>query len=113
MNDQIVTAVHVSAPRDAVRATFPDGSVLEGAIGTTLEDFLCEHRRQQPALYGSEIMAAVVDGKLRELGFSLNRDALVTPLLMSSSDGRRIYRRSLVLLFTALHRTIPPSQAKN
>jgi uridine kinase len=108
MNDQTILAVHAAAPREAVRATFPDGTVLEGAIGTTLEDFLCEHRRQQPVQYSSEIMAAVVDGKLRELGFTLTRDAFVTPMLLSSSDGRRIYRRSLVLLLTtAIHELFP------
>ncbi len=41
------------------------------------------------------IIAALVDGKLRELTYPIARDATVEPIDLSQSDGERIYRRSL------------------
>ena len=54
------------------------------------------------------IVAAVVNGKLRELTTPLNGDADVVPVTAASTDGTRIYRRSLVfLLVTAAAEVFP------
>lgn len=92
--------ITISQPRESVRVTFPDGAVLEGPLDATIESYLIAYRDARPERYDSQIMGAVVDGKLRELAFNLRHDAAVTPVLASDSDGRRIYRRSLVLLLT-------------
>lgn len=43
-------------------------------------------------------MAAIVNGDLRELTYSIKMDADLTPVTMSSADGARVYRRSLTFL---------------
>lgn len=87
-------------PRSTVQVTFDDGLVLEGPTGTTLESFLTAAGEITPGRYDSPIMGAIVDNRLRELAYPLKRDASIQPVLLSSSDGGRIYRRSLVFLLT-------------
>lgn len=90
--------VRIAQPREAVRVTFPDGMVLEAPVGTTIESFIKQHRVHNPLAYDSPIIAALHDMKLRELTYPIRRDANIEPVLLSASDGGRIYRRSLVLL---------------
>jgi uridine kinase len=93
-------AIAVSAPRNTVRVTFPDGLVLEGTIGTTIEQFLKAAQQIEPARFPTPIAGGIYDNRLRELGYAVQRDAPLAPVLLGSSDGGRIYRRSLVLLLT-------------
>lgn len=90
--------ITISNPRETVHVTFTDGLVLEGPIGTKLEAFLKVAAEHDPERFSSRMMGVVFDGKLRELSYAVMRDANVTPVLLGSSDGGRIYRRSLVLL---------------
>ncbi|GAB4508614.1 MAG: nucleoside kinase [Anaerolineae bacterium] len=90
---KIEPAIVESQPRERIRATLIDGRVLEGPVGTTTGEFL---RAAQE--YAAPLMGAICDGELRELSYPLERDATVHPVLLSNSDGGRIYRRSLVLL---------------
>ncbi len=46
------------------------------------------------------MIAAVFNAKLRELSLPLHQDGTLEPVLLNSTDGGRIYRRSLVLLLT-------------
>jgi uridine kinase len=85
-------------PRETIRVTLSDDLVLEGKIGTTIEQFLLAAHEIKP--YDSPIMGGILDGRLRELAYPVMRDANIVPVLLSSSDGGRIYRRSLVLLLT-------------
>ena len=94
------TPITISRARESVRATFPDASVFEGPLDAPVEHYLKAHRSAFPAAYNSEMMGAIVDGRLRELAYPLRQDATIAPVLASDSDGRRIYRRSLVLLLT-------------
>jgi uridine kinase len=56
-------------------------------------------------------VAALVDGTLRELTYALQRDCTVEPLDLSTSDGERIYRRTLTfLLVVAAHRLFPEAE---
>ena len=89
-----------SQPRNTVRVTFKSGLVLEGPAGSTIEDFLKEAQNVAPEQFDSLIMGAVLDGKLREMAYPIIRDCDLQPVLLSSSDGGRIYRRSLVMLLT-------------
>ena len=93
------TTVILSQPREAVRVTFKTGIVLEGAIGTPIEAFLKLYLAQN----GSDdrlLMGGILDGRLRELAYPVMRDGTLDQVLLSSSDGGRIYRRSLVMLMT-------------
>ncbi len=87
-----------SSARDNVRVTFSDGLVLEGPLFTTIEAFLMAAEAEQPGRHDSLIMGGILDGRLRELAYPVRRDATLEAVLLSSSDGGRIYRRSLVLL---------------
>lgn len=92
--------ITVAQPRDTVRVTLPNNVVLEGALNTTIGAFFDHHRNLQPEQYDSTVIAGILDGKLRELTYRVARDGDLRPVLLSSSDGGRIYRRSLVLLLT-------------
>lgn len=75
--------------------TFDDGTVLSAPVDTALEAYVAawyaEHGGDRP-------MAAQVNNELRELTIPVAHDMDVTPLTMRTSDGGRIYRRSLVFL---------------
>ncbi len=71
---------------------------MEGPVGATIGDFLIAAEEQAVVEYNAPLMGAICDGKLRELMYTLIRDVRLDPVLLSSSDGGRIYRRSLVML---------------
>ncbi|MBC7870027.1 MAG: nucleoside kinase, partial [Chitinophagaceae bacterium] len=85
-------------PRETIRVTLDNGLILEGDVGTTAGEFLAEATNFQPQ--ATPLIAAICDGQLRELSYVLKRDAMIAPVLLASSDGGRIYRRSLVMLMT-------------
>src|SRR5689334_2135822 len=96
-------AIQIAQPRTEVRVTILN-DVLSAPIGTTIEAVLNEAIRLELIVPSSELIAAICNGKLRELRYELKEDATLTPIFLSSSDGGRIYRRSLVLLMTtAMH----------
>jgi uridine kinase len=95
----ISTTVTLSQPREAVRVTFKNGIVLEGAVGTSIEAFLKAYLAQSSA-DDSLLMGGILDGRLRELAYPVMRDGTLDHVMLSSSDGGRIYRRSLVMLMT-------------
>lgn len=83
-----------SNPRAEIEVRLPNGKIIIGPRGASLGEFLNILGQWE----GSSIIAAVVDGHLRELTYKLEKDADVNPLNMSSSDGSKIYRRSLTFL---------------
>jgi uridine kinase len=93
--------------RDTVQAKFPDGRIFEGPVGTPLEAFV-------KAAYGEDPdmpVAAIANGRLRELSENIRTDVEVVPIRMSSTDGARIYRRSLTfLLVVAAAELFPEAQ---
>ncbi len=95
MSNSKTLIVH-SVPRDRIRVTINRNTVLEGPVNTTISVFLNSPVLNHPA----PLIAAICDGQLRELTYPLHGDAHIQPVFLSSSDGGRIYRRSLVLLMT-------------
>jgi len=79
-------------PRSSVEIYLPDERVLSGPRGATVGEFLSalEH--------DSQLVAAIVNGDLRELTYAIVMESRVEPVSMSSPDGARIYRRSLTFL---------------
>ena len=99
--------VKLSQPRQTAQVWLADGRVYEGPVGTPLETFL-RAAEPHPAV---PIVAAIVDGQLRELTYHVESDVEVTPVSMATGDGMRIYRRSLsFLLIAAAHELFPQAQ---
>ena len=89
-----MSVIRVASWRTTVQARFVDGSVFEGQVGTPVESFI---QAAAPSVKG-RIVAALVNGKLRELSQPLNVNADIVPVTTADSDGTRIYRRSLTFL---------------
>ncbi|MGQ9667773.1 MAG: nucleoside kinase [Anaerolineae bacterium] len=103
---RVSTFAHIrpAEPRRTVQARFPDGRIFEGPVGTPVEAFI---HAATPA-EDVPIMAAIVNGKLRELSHPLYWDSSVQPLSMQTSDGLRIFQRSLTfVLVVAAHELFP------
>lgn len=96
--------VRLSQPRETALVTLPDGRTYEGPIGTPLESFLTTAHPDPDA----PLIAALVDGVLRELTFPIEHDCTVEPIDLSQSDGVRIYRRSLTFLMVAVAHSLYP-----
>ena len=93
-----------ASPRKTAQVRFPDGRVFEGPIGTPLEDYVQAAFPDPPV----PVMAALVNGKLRELTWPVTCDVEATPVTLADSDGVRIYRRSLSLLLVAAAQQLFP-----
>ncbi len=94
------TLIQRAEPRTTVQVTFPDGTILEGPIGTPLEVFVLAAEEQAEVPRGTLVVAATVDGMLRELTMPVTRDITAIPITTDTGDGGRIYRRSLAFLLT-------------
>jgi len=92
-DDELITS---TSARETIQIQLPDGVVLEGPRGAKLESFI--NGISSPEV---PIVGAIVDWELRELTYSINRDAEVRFVTMSEPDGMRIYRRSLTFLLAA------------
>ena len=84
--------INLVSPRSSVEIHLPDGRVLSGPRGAKVEEFLSALE------FPAQVVAAIINGDLRELTYSIDMDAHVTPITMSMPDGARIYRRSLTFL---------------
>src|SRR5690242_13057162 len=84
--------IQIVSPRSSVEVHLPDGRVLSGPRGARVEEFLLAVE------FDSQVVAAIVNGDLRELTYPIVMDADVEPVTMSTPDGARIYRRSLTFL---------------
>jgi uridine kinase len=96
--------IRQSVPRTTVATTFADGRVFEAPIGTRLGDVIAAAN----PCPGLPVVAAQVNGRLRELATEMLHDAAVVPITVADSDGARIYRRSLsFLMLTAAGEIFP------
>src|SRR5512132_1962779 len=88
--------------RTDVQVRFADGRVFCAPAGTRLEAFVRKATLPQQA----PAVAAVVNGRLAELGEPLIADVDVEPVSLASEDGMRIYQRSLILLLQVAAREL-------
>lgn len=91
--------VQPAQARATVITRWPDGRLLEAPLGTTLETFIhCAYPNGETDV---PVVAALADGRLRELAHAVGRDAEIAPVTMATEDGMRIYRRGLTFLMVA------------
>src|SRR5215211_5863347 len=88
----IMKEITLIPPRSTVEVHLPGGRVLSGPRGSTVGEFLAALEHQ------SQLVAAIVNGDLRELTYAITMESRVEPVTISSPDGARIYRRSLTFL---------------
>ena len=100
------TNVYETTRRETVQARFADGRVFEGPKATPIEAFMLQ---AEPSARGN-IVATLLNGKLRELCLPLMEDGDLIPITTASSDGSRIYRRSLTFLMIAAAAEVLPGQ---
>jgi uridine kinase len=102
-------SIRFAPPRDTVQVRLDTGRILEGSLGTPLEAFVAEVWQPHEPL----IVAALVDGELRELTYPVRKDVDVQLLSNATSDGKRIYQRSLTLLtLVAVHELFPEARIR-
>lgn len=98
MTDNQNKDVKFSELNGQVKVLLPDGRALEGPRGAPVGDFialLADEYSDRP------ITGAIVNRELRELTYPIEIESRVIPVTMDSSDGMRIYRRSLTFLLEA------------
>jgi uridine kinase len=81
-------------PSKDVELHLPDGRVLSAPRGTQVGEFL----RQVKDDFGAPIVAAIINNEIHELTFPIEIESHCQPVTMSTADGARIYRRSLIFL---------------
>ncbi len=84
--------INLVPPRSSVEIHLPDGRVLSGPRGASAGDFLSVLE------FPAQLVAAIINGNLRELTYTIDMDSRVEPVTISTPDGARIYRRSLTFL---------------
>ncbi len=89
---------------DQIEIHLPDGRTLRGPRGATVAALLRPVAAASPA----PIVAAVVNGELRELTHPVDLEAQVRPVTMADANGARIYRRSLTFLLEAAYAGLFP-----
>jgi len=100
-----------SVPRETVQAHFPGGTIYQAPVGAPIEAFINSALADKALDGASPVVAALVNGRLRELTYCLRTDAEVTPIPIGYGDGRRIYQRSLCfLLVTAVKELFPEAK---
>ncbi|MBN2500240.1 MAG: nucleoside kinase [Anaerolineales bacterium] len=96
--------IQFSKLSEEVQIRLGDGRVLIGPRGATVGEFLKALSDDGlPTIVGS-----IVNGELRELTYTIDREADVKPVRLGEPDGMRIYRRSLTFLLEAAFERLFP-----
>lgn len=96
--------ISIVSARPTVEIFLPDGRVLEGPRSTAVGEFF----KKLPEWDNPLIVAAVVNGLLRELTYPISMDSEVKYVTVAEADGARIYRRSLTFLVEAAFQATYP-----
>ena len=98
--------IKVTQPSKIIQITMPDGKTLEAPKGTTLEQFVRFYSGEK-----FKYLAALVNGKLCELTNKPKCAEKIHPLDLTTSEGVRIYRRTLsFVLVTAAQEIFPKAE---
>jgi len=93
-------------PRSTIEVHLSDGRIIVGPREATIAEFFGNIKNWDSI----PIVGAVVNGNLRELTYRLKNDSSVKPVDMSSSDGSKIYRRSLTFLLEMVFQGLFPDE---
>jgi uridine kinase len=104
MEPNPTSVVQSAEPRRTAQVRIADGRVFEAPVGTLLEEYVGVALGDNPI----PVVAALVNGDLRELTYPIQHDVRVDAVFLSDSDGVRIYRRSLAFLLVAAVRELFP-----
>ena len=105
--DPNLTDIRVAQSRPTAQIKFGDGQVLEGPLNTTLETFVKAGNFSEWPIP----IVCLVDGQLRELTYHADRDMKVDLLTTATSDGVRVYRRTLsFVLIAAAYELFPEAK---
>jgi len=96
--------VFPASPRTTAQVSLPDGRTFEAPVGTPLQRYI---RAAYPNPK-SPIVAALVNDSLEELTFPVEHDSKVVPIDLTTSDGTRVFHRSITLLLVVAMREIVP-----
>lgn len=80
----------------SVKVTLPDGQVM--AVAASESDTLEAVADRFKDYYEDDIILGIVNGRLRELNKKIKSDCELSFVTTADRDGRRTYRRSVVLL---------------
>jgi len=95
-----------TTPSKIIQIYMPNGKTLEAPKGTTLEQFVRFYSGEK-----FKYLAALVNGKLRELTNKPKHSEKIFPLDLTTSEGVRIYRRTLsFVLVTAAQELFPKAE---
>jgi uridine kinase len=101
--------MQVTPAQPQLEVMLPSGKVTAVAAGRSLLDIAKEVQH----LYPAPIAAALLDNKLRELTFFADRPGKLEFLDLTTTEGARIYHRSLTFLFIYAARLLfPEAQIK-
>lgn len=96
-----------TTPRSTIQV-YCESIIYEGPVGTPLQDFCRMWEKDHNIPPEERSIAAIVDNRLRELTVPVTRDISVKPVTLKTSDGNRIYRRTLsYLLVVAIAELFP------
>ena len=102
-----MNSIQPATPRKTVQVHLADGGVYEGPVGAPLARFI-EAAYPNPE---HPIVAALVDGSLKELTYQVTKDVHVEPIDTLTNDGMRVYHRTFsFLLIVAAHELFPEAQ---
>ncbi len=91
---------------DTVFVNLPDGRAISAPRGTTVEKLMALVQKD----YAAQIVGAVVNKSLKELTYPIYYESEVVPVAMDTSDGMRIYRRSLIMLLETAFAQLYPDK---
>jgi uridine kinase len=104
MTEKTINHKFILNKRNDIEVSLPDGRIISSISGSTIGELFS----LLDGWEGAPIVGAVVDGDLRELSFQIYQDCAITPINMTTSDGSKIYRRSLTFLIeTAFYELFP------
>ncbi len=79
-----------------ISVVLPNGEIDE--INATDETTLAQIAKEYQSYYEDDIILGVINGKLKELNNTFNKDSMVAFVTVKDKDGRKTYRRSVLFL---------------
>ncbi len=92
-------------PTQIIQAELPDGRLIVGPKGDPVGNFLAQIKDE----FKWPLVGAIVNHELRELTFKLESNAKIEGITTAISDGKNIYRRSIVFLLAATFERLFPT----